>query len=178
MIIDFKAGISGKNNKVLMQAIYQHLFKDRHPTTVLVDDAPATFSDPGFFAEWPAYKNDIFMEWEKFGYLSIKYDEIVWFGFSAFDVRVQEVLSWLEGLPFELASFGTAFPEWLNPFIPYEAPSFSQFHLPHGWACAFKGPGFDRIVSPRWLDFGPWKQPILKNNTQLIPFHELDIDSN
>jgi hypothetical protein len=176
MIIDFKAGISGKNNRLLMAAIHRLFFQHGEAQTILVDSKPV----PGgkdIFTDWPHYHNDIFMQWESKRYLSIMRDDIVWFGGPGWEIQPQEVLAWLQDLPFELASFGTSYPDWLNPIHPYEAPSFSQFHLPHGWASAFKGAGFRRLVSRRWLDFGPWKQHKGTNDTQLIQFHQLDIDA-
>jgi hypothetical protein len=122
------------------------------------------------------HSNDLFLQWAGEGYLNIKRNEIVLFGLSSYDIQVQPVLEMLGKFSFEIASFGTLYPEWLNPITPYEAPSFGRFHLPHGWACAFKGKGYDHLVSKKWLDYGPWKQHKGKDDIQLIQFHALDID--
>jgi hypothetical protein len=80
----------------------------------------------------------------------------------------------LAGLPFELAVIGQVYPEWWDE--QYETYSFSDGHVAHGWACAFKGAGFDRLVSRRWLDFGPWRKREAGGATW-VEFHDLDADA-
>jgi hypothetical protein len=53
--------------------------------------------------------------------------------------------------------------------------SFSRQHVDHGWGCLFRGAGHDRLVSRRWLDFGPWRVVYLPNDTTFIQFHDLAI---
>lgn len=79
----------------------------------------------------------------------------------------------LGGLPFELAVIGPVYPEWWDESYP--TYSFSDGHVVHGWACAFRGGGFDRLVSRRWLDFGPWRKREVGDATW-VEFHDLDAD--
>ncbi len=47
----------------------------------------------------------------------------------------------------------------------------------HGYACAFKGNAHERLVSRRWLKYGPWH--VLRdeeNDVSVVQFHELDVD--
>lgn len=177
MIKELKIAISGTDNRKLFKDIYEFYFSNNDPTITRINGQPAIFSNQMLSNDFLTDKIDLFFQWENHGYLSILKDEIVFFGFTAFEIDPLKILSLLEILPFEIASFGTLYPEWLNPISPYEAPSFGNFHLPHGWACAIKKKGFERIVSERWIDFGPWKQYFGKEDTQLIQFHELDISS-
>lgn len=85
-----------------------------------------------------------------------------------------KVLELLAGLPFTVASFESLYPEW-DREPPYIAPSFSRGHFRHGWACAFKGAGYDRLVTRRWLDHGPWRVLSGPEETTLVQFHEIGV---
>ncbi len=88
-----------------------------------------------------------------------------------FEPDIDRALTMLESAPFDVASFGTLREPWPES---YRAPSFGQNHFPHGWGCAFKGAGRDRLVSRRWLDFGPWVLGHGKGDLSLVQFHALD----
>jgi hypothetical protein len=91
-------------------------------------------------------------------------------GFSTID----EALAILEPLPFEVCGLGSVFfDEWIK--ADFERWSFSRSHIDHGWACAFRGAGHDRLASRRWLDFGPWRVIRRPNDTTFIQFHDLAI---
>jgi hypothetical protein len=90
--------------------------------------------------------------------------------FSTFD----DALAIIEPLPFEICGLGAVFfDEWIK--ADYERWSFSRSHIDHGWACAFRGAGHDRLVSRRWLDFGPWRVIRRPNDTTFVQFHDLGI---
>lgn len=87
---------------------------------------------------------------------------------------VDEALAFLEPLPFEICAFGAAFfDEWIA--ADYRRWGFDRSHIDHGWGCAFRGAGHDRLVSRRWLDFGPWRVLRRPNDTTVIQFHDLAI---
>lgn len=87
--------------------------------------------------------------------------------------KAEEVLALLEDLPFEVASFRTVWPvEWKKLDAP--RVGFGQQHAVHGWACAFRGAGHDRLVSRRWLDHGPWRVLRGSGDLSLVLFHDLD----
>jgi hypothetical protein len=91
-------------------------------------------------------------------------------GFSTLD----EALAIIEPLPFEICALGAVFfDEWIK--ADYKRWGFSRSHISHGWACAFRGAGHDRLVSRRWLDFGPWRVIRRPNDTTFIQFHDLAI---
>ena len=80
----------------------------------------------------------------------------------------------LERLPFELATLTSPFHD---PWIAdgKRRWGFARSHVDHGWACAFRGAGHDRLVSRRWLDFGPWRVMRRPEDTTFIQFHDLAI---
>ena len=89
---------------------------------------------------------------------------------------VDRGLTWIERLPFEVCSLGTIFPdEWLK--LDVENFGFGKMHCLHGWGCAFRGKGHDRLVSRRWLDFGPWRVVRRPGDLTLVQFHDLDVDA-
>ena len=95
---------------------------------------------------------------------------------SAIDAfsTLEEALAILEPLPFELCALGSVFfDEWIE--ADYEPWGFSRGHISHGWGCLFRGVGHDRLVSRRWLEFGPWRLIKLANDTSFVQFHDLAI---
>jgi hypothetical protein len=85
-----------------------------------------------------------------------------------------QAISILEPLPFETCSLRSVFyDQWMD--AKYRIWSFSRSHLEHGWGCAFRGTGHDRLVSRRWLDFGPWRVIRRPDDTTFIQFHDLAI---
>ena len=91
----------------------------------------------------------------------------------SFPADVQTALALLENAPFEIATFGNFHPEWDEAPLDYSPPGFGAGHYPLGWGCAFKGNGHARLVSRRWLDFGPWKRHAGDNDLSLVQFHDL-----
>lgn len=170
-------GISGKDNRKLFMELYHLFFANETLDMLKVDGVDIKHDLVNISDGLPKYNSNLLLKWKNIGTLSIIRDKIVLLGLNSFDIDPKKILSLLEKLPFEVASFETLHYDWYNPDNPYEAPSFGNAHLPHGWACAFKGEGFNRLVSRRWLDFGPWKQHFGENDTQLIQFHELDVSS-
>ncbi|NJM91185.1 MAG: hypothetical protein HC863_02735 [Myxococcales bacterium] len=99
-------------------------------------------------------------------------DELVSFSIPVDHVTVPAALAVIEPLPFELCSFGAAFfDEWIA--ADYERWGFARSHISFGWGCAFRGAGHDRLMSRRWLDFGPWRVMRRPHDTTLVQFHDL-----
>jgi hypothetical protein len=89
---------------------------------------------------------------------------------------VDEALRWIEVLPFEVCSLGTIFPdEWLK--LDVDTFGFGRGHYAHGWGCAFRGAGHNRLVSRRWLEFGPWRILRRSADLTLVQFHDLNADA-
>ena len=88
------------------------------------------------------------------------------------DCSTPLLLGFSKSIDFTLLSTGSAFESWGD----YTAPSFADRHFRHGWACAFKGKGHDRLVSRRWLEWGPWR--LIRdeeNDLSFVQFHDLDL---
>ena len=94
-----------------------------------------------------------------------------------FTPNIDEARRWLEDAPFELASFDTLHSSWSTIDKKYRPPSFGDRHFPHGWGCAFKGAGHERLVSRRWLEVGPWVLVRGKSDLSLVQFHALDANA-
>jgi hypothetical protein len=89
---------------------------------------------------------------------------------------VDEGVRWIERLPFEVCSVGDLFEdEWLK--MDVETFGFSSSHYSHGWACAFRGRGHNRLVSRRWIEFGPWRVIRRPDDLTIVQFHDLEVDA-
>ena len=111
--------------------------------------------------------------WESKGYISLSFGEMVHFSFPCSQISQREVFRWLWTLPFQYLSV-----EPLRNDGPEAKGSFSDGHNRHGWACAFKGDGHNRLVSRRWLEWGPWR--LIRdeeNDLSFIQFHDLEVDA-
>jgi len=88
--------------------------------------------------------------------------------------RLTEVVERISLLPFYLAALG---PLWRDAWDleTYQRWGFGRSIIDHGWGCAFRGVGHDRLVSRRWLDFGPWRVIRRPHDTTFIQFHDLAI---
>ncbi|NJM91008.1 MAG: hypothetical protein HC863_01680 [Myxococcales bacterium] len=117
------------------------------------------------FAFWPNYRKQLGIT---------KRSDLVTIGVPEEIMSPQSTLSRLEPLPFEICALGAVFfDEWIA--ADYRRWGFSRSHISHGWGCAFRGAGHDRLVSRRWLDFGPWRVLRLPKDTTFIQFHDLAI---
>jgi hypothetical protein len=87
-----------------------------------------------------------------------------------------EGMNLLKKLPLEVAIF-TSQHYWAADF-DYRPPSFGNRHALLGWGCAFKGAGHNRLVSRRYLGYGPWR--VIRDEESditLIQFHDLEVDA-
>ena len=119
----------------------------------------------------------VFAAWDRTldHFVSLIPDRVVKVRASDFPRDVGRVLDLLERLPFEVASFAPLY-DWLREF-DYGPTGFADQHFPHGWACAFQGEGHRRLVSRRWLDFGPWRLVHGPGDLSLVQFHKLGVDA-
>ena len=147
-------------------------FCDAPPEKVWVDDEPAApdawptellRAHIKGIAFWPNYRTQV-------SYLP-RSEQIGVFDTSPF-TTLTEALRTLEAFDFEILCGGAAFfDEWLA--ADYKRWGFGRSHIDNGWGCAFRGRGHDRLVSRRWLDFGPWRVIRRPNDTTFIQFHDL-----
>jgi hypothetical protein len=121
---------------------------------------------------WASWKDDKWNVWQRIAIWD--HCELVSFrdpdGFTTLD----DALTQLTALPFHTCALAAIyFDAWVA--ADYETWGFSRGHMPHGWGCLFRGAGHDRLVSRRWLDFGPWRVLRLPNDTSFVQFHDLAI---
>lgn len=177
--MNLKASISGKNNILLFEEIYQSFFKNDFQIQKVYTDNKEYLESWSVIGELVEnYQEEISIQFEEDTYLQLIRKDIVYFGIKNYDIRPSSIMTLLEDLSFELAVFGSLYTEWANPFTPYYSPGFSNFHLFHGWACAFKGDGHDRLVSRQWLEHGPWRTTYFENDITFIEFHQLGLSSD
>jgi len=92
---------------------------------------------------------------------------------GAFDTAA-DVARLVADVPFTVATFGDVFrDEWRE--IEHPTYGFANSHTRLGWGCAFKGAGHDRLVSRRWLDFGPWRVMRCPGDMTIVQFHDLTL---
>jgi hypothetical protein len=165
--------LSGPDTSALARALAdQRLVPEKPPVDVGGSSATAT-------ANWPAALSDaseVILRWDDGTTLAVLGRDIVKLTYDGFEGGVTETLQSLSRLPFTIASFKTMYPTWRSEY-GYRPPTFGDLHWRHGWACAFKGDGHGRLVSRRWLDFGPWRVLRGDDDTTLIQFHDLEADA-
>lgn len=180
MTTTLRLGFSGPDVDALFVALVETGLAGRGlPQTLVVDDKPRKVK-----ADWTvaaaAARRSLAAEWDgEAGRLSLQKDRIVKLTRFGFDLDPERLLAQLAELPFTLGSAAELYPEWTDGSLGevYEGPGFAELHWPHGWACLFKGAGHERLVSRRWLDFGPWKVRRGAHDTTLVQFHELGADA-
>lgn len=92
----------------------------------------------------------------------------------AFVESMGQVLARCMALPLSVAVLGAQFHDpWSHQKL--RRWSLSGGHIDHGWGCLFRGAGHDRLVSRRWLDYGPWRVVHLPNDTTFVQFYDLAI---
>ena len=130
MKTEFKVGISGPDNKLLYNEVFNKLFQQAgNPAESFADDKPFKFNREALNTKLQSYKREVFLRWDNLGYLTTINDSIVLFGLNEYEVNPVDVLKILETFSFEIASFSSLHHQWLNPVESYAAPSFSNFHF-------------------------------------------------
>lgn len=180
--MELAVGLSGKDLVTLARALVSSgLIHSGEPSSLTVDDKPKPVTHDWIERWAPACRREVMADWKGAPvgeFLSLERDEIVKAETQVDRIDPQKVLSALATLPFELCSFLTIhLAAWRAEPTRYFAPGFASMHWSHGWACAFKGAGHNRLVSRRWLDHGPWLVRRGPNDTTLVQFHDLEADA-
>ena len=174
-----RLGLSGPDLPAILEALERTgAFGEGAPTFVMVDNKkrPPT---PDWRARWvPKLRVELFVSWDerRDRFLAYTAPRIVKGGAPDFPRDVPRVLALLAEVPFEVASFRSLHESWYRG-EGYDGWGFGDLHYTHGWACAFRGAGHDRLVSRRWLEHGPWQLHRGADDVSLVQFHELDADA-
>jgi hypothetical protein len=134
---------------------------------------------PDWLEKWSAQSKDFLRaKWEGRGWIRLDPGTIVKISLDDYELDSRRILDSLSEVPFSVCSAATIHPEWMSGALgeEYLAPSFGDMHWRHGWGCLFHGEGHERLVSRRWLDFGPWRLLRGANDTSLVQFHDLGAD--
>jgi hypothetical protein len=176
--MNLAVGLSGPDLIAILGALRDlKLAGQGLPEVVLVDNKrrpPAA----DWFEKWTAKtKVEMFAGWDQqfSRFLSYHPGTIVKAA-GEYSGDAGSVTAMIAGIPFTLGSFRSLFNEWYRG-DGYGGCGFADLHFPHGWACAFRGAGHDRLVSRRWLDFGPWRVVRGPGDTTLVQFHDLNADA-
>ncbi|MFY0568238.1 hypothetical protein ACN28E_31005 [Archangium lansingense] len=178
MEMDLRLGLVGPDLLALLRALPGRFLPESPPATLSVDFAKKKAGADWLAAWGPRTEESLNAEWEDSARHFLIYDHGIIVKAGGREPRdARGVLGRLSLLPFTVASFDSIHPEWEEGPAPYWPPGFGDLHYPHGWACAFKGPGHARLVSRRWLDFGPWRVLRGPEDTTLVQFHDLEVDA-
>jgi hypothetical protein len=126
-----------------------------------------------------AAKLDAIARWSDGARVRFDRNSIVKMTLEGYTVETKRTLRLAADLPFTVGSNSSLYPAWEDGSVgeKYSAPSFGDLHWPHGWACFFKGDGHRRLVSRRWIDFGPWRVVRGAGDTTMVQFHDLEADA-
>ena len=98
------------------------------------------------------------------------------FGMRQIPIEMATLADQLATVPFELATFGSPYlTDWGQRVEGDPGASLSVGQEMLGLGAAFRGRGYERLVSRRWLDAGPWKT-WRSGDVTLLQFHALDVD--
>jgi hypothetical protein len=174
-------GLTGPDLHQLFTSVAEsQLAGSGRPERLTVDTKPQKISDDWATTHLAKARRTLMAEWDNgAGMLALQAGRIVKLTRQDHDVDPERLLSQLAELPFEVASTESLYPAWTDGTLGtrYDAPNFAELHLGHGWACVFRGPGHQRLVSRRWLEFGPWKVHRGAKDTTLVQFHQIGVDA-
>jgi hypothetical protein len=152
------------------------------PQSVSVDskDLPAPTDEGWLKQALDRTEVTLFARWTDWDFVSISVrSRLVKVGRKKLEHTPEQLADLLAEVPFELAAMPTLHPIWTAgaPHTRYNPPGFGDLHFQHGWAAALRGRGHDRLVSRRWLDYGPWRTLRAAHDTTLVQFHDLAASS-
>jgi hypothetical protein len=170
--------LQGSDPAAIAAWFAEHVWPGRNPEQLVLHYKPQR-PNAGWLARMIPDKNDGVTAYftSDRGESLVVHPNGVIVGRFPFEIDIDKALALLETAPFEIASFATLHDSWSTIDKKYRPPSFGGRHYPHGWGCAFKGPGHEWLVSHRWLDFGPWLLHRGAQDLSLVQFHALDANA-
>jgi hypothetical protein len=181
MKVTLRLGLSGPDLPEIFRRVKDALLPGAGEPDSLYADARDRKVVSGWLETWAAKSKDFLQAtWEGRGWLYLSPGLIVKTSIEGYDLDPGRLLEALSGVPFHVCSAATLYPGWEYGADgeQYLAPGFGDLHWPHGWGCLFRGEGHERLVSRRWLDFGPWRLMRGADDTSLVQFHELGADAS
>jgi len=178
--IELGLALTGDEDLLVRAAVSAGLLPDEAPSEIKTDDVDSEPGDDWLNRAISSDARRVLAKWNR------QEARLTWFkgrvvslNVSGFALEPVSFARLLSRLPFTVASTMTLYPEWTDGSLgeEYYATSFGGLHLPHGWACAFKGAGHERLVTRRWLARGPWAVIDADNDTSLVLFHDPSADA-
>lgn len=167
--------LSAADTGALLGELAEAMPADSRPESCTVDDRPASPED------WRAavgkarrYADAIWPESEGGAWIAHTVGQTVKAHLAGI-ASEQRALELLAPLPFEIACMQSFDDVWGSQY-GYRPPRFDGGHDPHGWACAFRGAGHERLVSRRWLPNGPWRVTTGDRDLSFVTFHSPEAD--
>jgi len=154
-------------------------FNEKTPVSITVDNRAKKVT-PDWIDKWAiSCKRDIMVYWgdNEEDFISYNKHGIVKASIHVFPRNAKAVLTLLSPSPWTVATFRSIHTAWSASTNMYLGSIFSDMHLSLGWGCGFKGEGHKRLVSRRWLEFGPWYLLHGSNDISLVQFHDLEADA-
>ena len=180
----FKISLSGAEVLPIYSALVAAgLVPDTLPQSVSVDTGslPSPLGADWMQQALAKAEVELFARWTDDDFLTVSVrSQLVKLGRESLALTPEQLVDVLAGVPFELAALPTLHPSWTAgpPHARYNPPGFGDLHFRHGWAAALRGRGHDRLVSRRWLDYGPWRTLRGGGDTTLVQFHDLGASSS
>jgi hypothetical protein len=166
--------------QTLLSVCNSQYFQDNEPDRFCVDD-----KDKKFVQNWVEKyaencERSVGLYWGEWGDTNLIYkkDRPLSLSLDDFWKEPKEVINFLKETPWTIATFGSIHKSWFSHQDGYSSPGFAYRHASLGWGCAFKAEGHQRVVSRRYLDYGPWR--VIRDEVDditLIQFHDLNVDS-
>jgi hypothetical protein len=172
-----RGSIQGKRHLELFRAISQHRVLDGGPS--YFDVAGQKRSVAGWQKACLTLTQEAAAFWRNADFETVKGfsylpgSELVHFTLPITSTFLAHV-GYLESLPFETVTMKSDCREHWGEH-KYSLRGFGRSMADHGLAAIFRGAGHDRLVSRRWLDFGPWRVIHRPNDTTVIQFHDHEL---
>jgi hypothetical protein len=175
--------LEGEDQLQLSSSVYEptsSFFKVSAPDRFDVDDEKKKFTKRWIEKYARNCEYSVGLYWGEWGEINLIYkkDGALSFSIESFWNTVQKVMDFLQPHPWMVATLGSIHKSWYGREINYAGPGFAYRHGPLGWGCAFKGEGHKRVVSRRYLEYGPWH--VIRdevNDITLIQFHDINADA-
>jgi hypothetical protein len=180
-MMTLNASVESNNLVTTLEDLYSlEVFQSSPPVELWVDDRETKFVSSWIEKYVKNAKRNVWVNWRNPFKHKIVYrkDHILGISIKNLFNDFKEVLIFLSPLPWSVIAIGSINESWFDEEISYNAPGFANLHADLGAGCAFKGEGHNRVVSRRYLDYGPWH--VIRdeaNDITLIQFHDLNADA-
>jgi hypothetical protein len=175
--VDLAASLEGRDLlKIAHEISTLEAFNGKTPDSFDMDGKGKKFVPNWLDLYAEKCKRDLAIYWGEFNdkFISFDRDRVVKFRIYDFPTSAEVFFKMLSSFHWEVISISSMHKNWYGRDVDYRGKGFANLHYSLGWGCAFKKEGHNRVVSRRYLDYGPWH--IIRdeaNDITLIQFHDL-----